>query len=73
MLTAFVSLRVFTLELTGRRPHRSEKYLRYITKVSHQAPHLEYFTIRHANHQTFRHKQVNENWVVCDEADYLAP
>jgi hypothetical protein len=68
MLTAFVFLRVFTLELTGRRPHRSEKYLRYITKVSHQAPRLEFFTIHHVSDHTFRRKQVNENWVVCGEA-----
>ena len=74
MLAAFVSLRVVTIDLTGGgQPHPSEKYLRYITKVSHQAPHLEYFTIRHANHHTFHHKQVNENWVVCDEAEYPAP
>jgi hypothetical protein len=74
MLVAFVSLRVFTLRL--KRDHQlqsSEKYLRYITKASHQAPHLESFTIHHGNNHTFRCKRVNANWVVCDEAEYPAP
>jgi hypothetical protein len=72
MLAAFVSLRVFTLGLTGGDPHPSEKYLEYITKVAHRAPHLIYFTIQHVNDYTFGRKQVNENWAVCDEA-YPAP
>jgi hypothetical protein len=63
MLVAFVSLRDFTLQLTSDyRP--SEQY---ITKVSRQAPHLEYFTIRHGIDHAFRCKRVNKNWVVCDE------
>jgi len=76
MLVAFVSLRVFTLEHRDDQPHRpnlSEKYLRYITKASHQAPHLEYFTIHsfyHGNDYTFCCKRVNSNWVVCEEAEY---
>jgi hypothetical protein len=72
MLVAFVSLRVFALRLRGRH-HPSEEYLRYITKVSNQAPHLEFFTIRRVYYKTFRCKRVNENWVVCDEAEYSAP
>ena len=70
MLAAFVSLRVFTLRLGGRKFHPSEIYLRYITKASRQAPHLESFTIHLGDHYTFRYKRVNENWVVCDEAKY---
>jgi hypothetical protein len=73
MLAAFVSLRFFTLQLYGIKPHHSEKYLRYITKASNQAPHLEFFTIRYRDDYTFRFKRVNENWVVCDEAEYPAP
>ena len=72
MLAAFVSLRVFTLELTGSRSHRSEKYLRYITKVSHHAPHLDSFNINRGGN-SFRFKRVNANWAVCDEAEYPAP
>jgi hypothetical protein len=67
MLVAFVSLRVFTLQFGGPRPHHSEKYLRYVTKVSRQAPHLESFTICHIGVHTFRCMRVNENWVDCDE------
>jgi hypothetical protein len=73
MLVAFVSLRVFTLRLWVNRLHPSEKYLRYITKASNQAPHLEFFTIHHHDDYDFRFKRVNENWVVCDEAEYPAP
>ena len=69
MLVAFVSLRVLTLRLKGDQLHLSEKYLRYITKASHQAPHLEFFTIHYGNDYTFHCKRVNENWVVCDEAE----
>ena len=72
MLTPSVSLRVFTLGLTGGDRHPSEKYLEYITKVAHRAPRLEYFAIQHVNNYIFRRKQVNENWAVCDEA-YPAP
>ena len=72
MLTAFVSLQVSTLELTGGDPHHFEKYLEYITKVSHQAPRLESFTINHVDDHTFCRKPVNANWVVCDEAEYPA-
>jgi hypothetical protein len=72
MLAAFVSLRVFTIELRGYR-HPS---VRYITKASHQAPHLESFTIHSisfGNNYTFRCKRVNGNWVVCDETKCPAP
>jgi hypothetical protein len=72
MLVAFVSLRVFTLRLRGNRLHVSLNYLRYITKTTHQAPHLEFFTIHNHNY-TFRHKRINENWIVCDEDEYSAP
>jgi hypothetical protein len=73
MLAAFVLIRVFTLQLGGKQLQSSEKYLRYITKASHQAPHLESFTTHHGNDHTFRCKRVNANWVVCDEAEYPAP
>jgi hypothetical protein len=73
MLVAFVSLRVFTLRLGGNQLRPSEKYLQYITKACGPAPHLEFFTIRGRNGYTFRCKRVNENWVVCDEAEYPAP
>ena len=78
MLVAFVSLRVFTLRLVDNQLQSSEKYLRYITKVyitkvTHQAPHLESFTIHHGRNHAFRCKRVNANWVVCDEAVYPAP
>ena len=72
MLVASVSLRVFTLRLRGDRDH-FEKYFRYITKTSDQPPHLESFTIHNDDDYTFRFKRVNENWVVCDEAEYPAP
>jgi hypothetical protein len=72
MLVAFVSLRVFTLDLLGDH-HPSEKYLRYVTKVSRQAPHLESFTIHHSDDHTRCYKRVNENWIVYDGAKYLAP
>jgi hypothetical protein len=72
MLVAFVSLREFTLDLLG--DHRdSEKYLQYITKASHQAPHLEFFTIQYVDDYTFRCKRVNANWVVYNEGEYPAP
>jgi hypothetical protein len=73
MLVAFVSLRVFTLRLEGDQRHLYEKYLRYITKASHRAPHLEFFTIRYSDNYAFRCKRVNANWVVCDEAEYPVP
>jgi hypothetical protein len=73
MFAAFVSLRDFTLRLYDSQPQPSEKYLRYITKVSHQAPRLESFTIHHVNDHTFRRKPVDSNWVVCDNAEYPAP
>ena len=73
MLVAFVSLRVFSFQLRGNPLRVSEKYLRYITKVSHQAPRLESFTIHHVNDHTFRRKPVDSNWVVCDNAEYPAP
>ena len=76
MLVAFVSLRVFTLQLWGNQRHLSEKYLRYITKASHQAPHLEFFTIYYYYYDgdnIFRCKRVNANWVVCDEDEYPSP
>ena len=73
MLAAYVSLRVFTLKLYYHQLHPSEKYLQYITKASDQAPHLESFTIQDEVDYTFRCKRVNENWVVCDEAEYPAP
>jgi hypothetical protein len=73
MLAAFVSLRVFTLELGGKQLQSSETYLGYITKASHQAPHLEFFTIHHGKDHTFRCKRVDANWVVCAEAEYSAP
>jgi 23S rRNA C2498 (ribose-2'-O)-methylase RlmM len=75
MLVAFVSLRVFTLQLWGNQRHLSEKYLRYITKASHQAPHLEFFTIRYYYYEDghiFRCKRVDASWVVCDEVEYPA-
>jgi hypothetical protein len=70
MLVACVSLRVFRLELTGDQLHRPKKHLRYVTKVSHQAPHLESFTILSFNYgddYSFRCKRVDTNWVICDE------
>ena len=72
MLVAFVSLRVFTLRLRGD-PHPSENYLQYITKASNRAPQLESFTIHRDNDYTVRCKRVNENWVVCDEAENPSP
>jgi hypothetical protein len=70
MLVSFVSLQVLTLDLmTDHRP--PEIYLRYITKVSRQAPHLESFTITYGH--AFRFKRVNENWVVCGEDEEPAP
>ena len=71
MLAVFVSLRDFTLQL-GCPPRHSGEYLRYITKASHRAPHLQSFTIDHYYTHTFRFKWVNGNWVVCDEAEYPA-
>jgi hypothetical protein len=73
MLAAFVSLRVFKLLLKRAQFLSFENYLRYITKASHQAPHLESFTIHHGHNHTFRCKRVNANWVVCEEAEYPAP
>jgi hypothetical protein len=67
MLAAFVSLRVFTIDLGGDQAHSSEKHLRYITKASDQAPHLQFFTIQDRPEYTFRCKRVGANWVVCDE------
>ena len=72
MLVAFVSLRIFTLRLRGY-PHPCEEYLRYITKASNQAPHLESFTIHHGYDHTVHCKRTNENWVVCDAAGYPPP
>jgi hypothetical protein len=72
MLAAFVSLRVFTLWILDHRLHPSEKYPQYITKASDQAPHLESFTIQDDYDYSLRCKRVNENWVVCDDADYPA-
>jgi hypothetical protein len=70
MLVAFVSLRVFTLRLGSRELYPSEKYLKYITNASHQAPHLESFTIHLGSRYTLRYKRVNENWVVCGEVEH---
>jgi hypothetical protein len=72
MLVAFVSLRVFTLQLEGYHL-RNEDYPRYITKVFDRAPHLDFFTIQDGDDHTFRCKRVNENYVVCDEAEYPSP
>jgi hypothetical protein len=69
MLVAFVSLRVFTLQLYNNQLLSSEEYLRYITKVSNQAPHLESFTIHQGYYHIVRFKWVNGNWTVCDEAE----
>jgi hypothetical protein len=66
MFAAFVSLRNFTLDLLGDH-FPSEKYLRYITKSSRQAPHIESVAIRHGRNHSFRCKRVNENWVICDK------
>jgi hypothetical protein len=66
MFAAFVSLRDFTLDLLGDH-HPSEKYLRYITKASRQAPRVESVTIFHGHDHVFLCKRVNANWVVCDE------
>ena len=91
MLVAFVSLRVFTLGHRDDQPHvsnLSEIYLRYITKATNQAPHLEFFTIQSyyyddddavsddqavGDDYTFCCKRVNANWVVCEEAEYPTP
>jgi len=62
MLVAFVSLRVFTLNLPIGH-HTSEKY---ITQVSRQAPHLKSFIIQDNDGYIFRYKRVNENWVICE-------
>ena len=67
MFAAFVSLRDFTLDPLGDLIHPSEKYLRYITKASRHAPHVESVTIYHGSNNAFRCKRVNANWVVCDE------
>ena len=69
MLVAFVSLRVFTLRLRDNQHRPSEKKLRYIIN---QAPHLEFFIIQYGRN-TFHYKRVNENWIVCDEAEYPVP
>ena len=66
MFAAFVSLRDFTLHIMGDH-YPSEKYLRYITKASRQAPHVESFTISHGYNHVFRCERDKENWVVCDE------
>jgi hypothetical protein len=63
MLAAFVSLRVFRIILIGGE--QPERHLQYVTKASHQAPHLESFTIQDGNDNLFRYKRVNGNWVVC--------
>jgi hypothetical protein len=68
MLVAFVSLRFFKVKLDGFRPNLPERYIRYITKTTRQAPHLEYFTIHCVKSHPCCCKRVNENWVVCDEA-----
>jgi hypothetical protein len=60
------TLRDFTLKLTGDH-YPSEKYLRYITKAFHRAPHLESVTIYLGLNHAFSCKRVNANWVVCDE------
>ena len=80
MLVVFVSLRVFTLQLWGDQLQSSKKYLRYITKSSNQAPHLEFFAIHYydddhtvSDDNIFRCKRVNTNWVVCDETEYPVP
>jgi hypothetical protein len=70
MLAAFVSLRVFTFELNCHQ-HHAEEYLQYITRASHLAPHLQFFTIDRYGH-ALRFKRVNANWVVCYEAEYPA-
>ena len=70
MLAAFVSLRVFTFELHCHQ-HHAEEYLQYITRATHQAPHLQFFTIDRFG-PAFRCKRVNANWVVCDDAEYPA-
>jgi hypothetical protein len=70
MLVAFVLLQVFTLRLWGNQLHPSDNYLQYITQASDQAPHLGFFTIQDGEDYTFCSKRVNENWVVCDEAEY---
>ena len=64
MLVAFVSLRDFTLHFWDRQ-QISEKYFQFVTKVSRQALHLEFFTIRRRYNRPFRRKRVNANWVVC--------
>jgi hypothetical protein len=66
MFATFVSLRDFSLDLLGVH-YPSEKYLRYITNASRQAPNLESVTISHGRNHVFRCKRDNENWVVCDE------
>ena len=44
-----------------------EEYLPFITGVSNQAPHLEYFAITYGTFHCW--KRVCEEWVICDKPD----
>jgi hypothetical protein len=68
LLATLVSLRVFTIISYEIHHAHTEKYLPYITEVSDQAPHLEYFAIFEGKYHYAR--RVCGKWVICDEAEF---
>jgi hypothetical protein len=71
ILTALVSLRIFILHFLGFGFHTAaaETNIRYITRLSDHAPHLEYFTVNVCGRKVHC-KRVNRKWVECDEAAF---
>jgi hypothetical protein len=67
MLADLVSRRV---QLLNREPHLPDKYIRYITKLSDQAPHFELFLVPHGIGRDVRDvrdcdfQRVNGKWVM---------
>jgi hypothetical protein len=66
ILVALVSLRIFILHFISLGLHPAETYIRYITKLSDRAPHLEYFTADGGFGRKIHCKRVNRKWVECD-------
>jgi hypothetical protein len=72
LLATLVTLQVFGTDFNyGGRYDPTGGYLPFITQVSNRAPKLEYFTIFDGSNHHYG-KLVRGEWVLCDEASFLA-
>jgi hypothetical protein len=65
LLAGLVHLRICTFEVFEEWPLKDVN--EFITKVSDQVPHLEYFSIPPLNHY---YKRVGGELVICDEMEH---